>query len=153
MTSVVRLWLSERCTFKQQTVLLSALRGCDGMPKEDISKKFTRRLRNVLLLAADRSSPDTPGTFMYTAVTDEDIARFTNHLDHYPMHWLIHFTHAVEIVGYKHPFYNARQWWLTLYLAICAGLHLNPETEMSLDERLVDDDPEPATQELNNDQA
>lgn len=40
MPSVVKLWVSE-LSFKQQTVLLSALRGCDGRSKKDISKAIT----------------------------------------------------------------------------------------------------------------
>ncbi len=142
MTSVVRPWLSEHCTFKQQTVLLSALRGCDGVPKSDISKGITRRFRYTILHAADQSSPSTPGTFMFAEVTSAQVDYFVNHLDHYPMHWLMHFTHAVEIVGYKHPDLSVSNWWYSLYLAICSGLHLNPESEEVLDTRLADPDPE-----------
>ena len=142
MYSVVRSWVHESCTLKQQTVLLSALRGCDGIRKEDISKKFTRKFRNVILLAADRDSPKSPGTFMYDKVTDVDIEQFINHLDHYPMHWLMHFTHAVEIVGYKHPIDEISHWWYKLYLGIGSGLHFNVELESQLDNRLRDNNPE-----------
>lgn len=142
MKSVVRPWLSETCTFKQQTVLLSALRGGDGIPKEDRSKKFTRKLRNTLLYAADQASPTTPGTFMYNVVTGEEIVEFCNLLDHYPMHWLMHFIHAVEIVGYKHPKKEERAWWIWFYYQLCEGLHMHSESEAEVDQRLKDNDPE-----------
>jgi len=133
--SVVQEWLA-LCTLKQQTVLLSALRGCDGKYKEDYSKPFTRKLRSVLLKNA--GGIQLTGKFMADFVGVEELTKFISNLDHYPMHWLLHFTHAVEIAGYKHPDPAIRDFWYTLYLEICNVLHMNPETEKQLDERLVD---------------
>lgn len=54
---VVRPWLAD-LTYKQQTVLLSAIRGCDGAAKEDMNKKFVRAYRSVLL----HNAAPRPGT-------------------------------------------------------------------------------------------
>jgi len=44
MHCVVQKWVfTDNISLKQQTVLLSALRGCDGQSKYDISKKFVRK--------------------------------------------------------------------------------------------------------------
>ena len=140
MVSVVKRWLGEKCTYKQQAVLLSALRGADGTPKEDISKKFTRELRSVLLNCADRGIGND--TFMRSTPNSKDLHIFCNNLDHYPVHWLMHFIHAVEIVGYKHPDMDIRVKYAIIYGLLCQGLHLNPESEVEMDKRLLDPDPE-----------
>lgn len=139
MTSVVKAWVGDLLSFKQQTVLLSALRGCDGKPKEDVSKILTRKLRGEILLSADTVSKSTPGTFMGAP---DDMAtaanKFVANLDHYPVHWLMHFAHAVEIVGYYHPDPTTAKWWLSLYEAILAALHVSPESKAQNEERLKD---------------
>ena len=68
----------------------------------------------------------------------QDITKFVSNLDHYPMHWLLHFLHAIEIVYYKCPLNEYKMFWMDLYLEICKAMHLNPETEKQLDERLKD---------------
>lgn len=140
--TVVRRWLAECCTFKEQTVALSALRGCDGIPKEDVSKKFTRKLRSTLLYPATIHvlNPDV-SQFMKSEVTDEDVTQLVKHLDHYPMHWVMHFAHACEIVGYRHPVLPISSWWIKLYFRMMReGLHVNPETIEQLDDRLADEE-------------
>lgn len=134
--SVVKEWLAERCTLKQQTVLLSALRGCDGIPKEDCTKQLTRALRGVLLHSANPS--DEERTFMMPVNFEEARDRFLAHPDHYPVHWLFHFAHAAEIVGYKHPSKDVRKVWSNMYWGICNALHVNMESEESMDWRLRD---------------
>ena len=134
MESVVKSWISE-LTFKQQTVLLTAIRGCDGIGKEDVSKRFIRKYRETLLHNAVPGNPDSH--FMTYDISEADIHYFTKSMDHYPMHWLFHFLHAVEILGYKAPD-EYRGWWYRLYLKMVCALHLNPETESAMDTRLED---------------
>jgi hypothetical protein len=55
-----------------------------------------------------------------------------------PHHYQLHFMHAVEIVGYKHPDPIIRMFWNRLYLRLVHDLHLWPETEDQLDSRLGD---------------
>lgn len=131
--SVVQSWLSA-LTWKQQTVLLAGFRGCDGKPKEDPSKKLARALRGTIL----RSAHAGYGRFMVQEFDFQDVMAVASDLDHYPMHWVMHFAHACEIVGYKHPDIKVRGQWLRTYLAIVSALHLNPETEEQLDNRLFD---------------
>ena len=133
---VVNDWLNV-CSLKQQTVLLSALRGCDGKMKEDYSKPFTRKLRSVLLRNA--GGVQTKGKFMADFVGNEELSAFISNLDHYPMHWLLHFLHAIEIVGYKHPDKLIRDFWYNLYYEIVNALHLSVESESALDVRLADE--------------
>lgn len=138
--SVVQEWLAEHCSLKQQTILLSALRGCDGIAKEDISKTLTRALRGTLLHSAHYGSPEQPGTFMSIAEVDLEEAanKFIAHLDHYPVHWVFHFAHACEIVGYKHPEPRVGIFWHSVYFGICTALHVQAESESSCDHRLRD---------------
>lgn len=134
MPSVVQDWV-QHLPLKQQTVLLCALRGCDGIAKEDPSKKFVRHYRNTLLLNADAHSD-----FMKGMPTESDVRDFCKALDGYPMHWLLHFLHGCEIVGYKHPHFPVRVWWHKFYDSVVEnGLHLRHETEEALDRRLSDE--------------
>lgn len=55
-----------------------------------------------------------------------------------PHHFQVHFMHAAEIVGYKHPDERIRKWWRTTYDYLVNDLHLHPETEDELDKRLGD---------------
>ena len=59
-------------------------------------------------------------------------------LDELPHHFQMHFIHAAEILGYKHPDADTRVWWLTTYTRLVHDLHLWPETEEQLDLRLGD---------------
>lgn len=131
--SVVKDWLSE-LPWKMQTVLLAGFRGCDGKNKEDPSKPLARMLRMVILKDAD---PTT--SFMDADISEmaEHIKKFVGDLDHYPMHWLLHFTHACEIVGYFHPDKEIQLFFLNFYMTICIkGLHMGIESEQQLIERL-----------------
>lgn len=130
---VVRDWIRD-LPWKQQTVLLSAIRGCDGAPKHDESKSFVRPLRGIILKNAEPDNEDD--TFMEHP-SEFSVTEFAHDLDDYPMHWLVHFIHAVEIVGYKHPYEEVREYWSHLYELICEeGFHMNIETEEQLDKRL-----------------
>lgn len=131
---VVHPWVDD-LTLKQQTVLLSAVRGCDGVSKNDISKKFVRVYRATIL---QNAAPQSNGRFMRESITTQDIKIFTKAPDVYPLHWLFHFLHAVEIVGYNYPVLETRKWWRELYLIIVKALHLNPETEKQNNDRLKD---------------
>ncbi len=128
--SVVLPWLAEHCSLKQQTVVLVALRGCDGLPKEDPSKPLVRALRATVLRNADDST-----SFM-DLLRDEFVADFLESVDHYPLHWYTHFMHAAAIVGFKHPDAGPALYWRNLYVGMANALHLQPESEVDLDRRL-----------------
>lgn len=136
--SVVQMWLGQYLTFKMQAVVLSALRGCDGKPKEDPSKPITRAFRGSILLPATQEG-FRDGTFMSQIPEQRFIDKFLSDLDHYPVHWLTHFMHACEIVGYFHPQPSLRDFWLHLYMRICNALHVPHESLGDVCERLSDD--------------
>lgn len=133
MTYVTQEWLVH-LTLKQQTVVLSAIRGCDGVPKDDLSKPFVRALRSIVL----KNAVDGPCLFMESEISNSDIEKFVKALDHYPMHWLMHFIHAVECIGYGHTEPVTRIWWKQLYRRLCDALHVNAETLEEWDYRLID---------------
>lgn len=128
---VLREWVFE-LPFRMQSVLMSAMRGCDTARKDDNSKSITRALRPILCNNADPSN-----TFMGKPKPPADETRqFLWDMDSYPTHFIAHLMHAAEIVGYKHPDAELRGWWLGFYHDVVKGLHLNPETEDQLDVRL-----------------
>ena len=132
----------------QQTVLLTALRGADTVPKVHVSKYLLRWYRRCVLVSAfDRvvlSDPHDPrgGSFtgpIESESVDDLASRYLRSVDEMPLHFHMHFIHAVEILGYKHPVPEIRIWWHRLYLAAVRDLHLHPEPEEELDRRLGDD--------------
>ncbi len=61
---------------------------------------------------------------------------FRKSTDSYAAHYVLHLLHAIEIVGYKHPDAHTRARWLGFYQVLVLAMHLSPETEAQLDERL-----------------
>lgn len=135
--SVVQDWLAANLTFKQQSVVLSALRGCDGIKKEDVSKALTRSFRSAILTNAEDIIPEK--SFMgVDPKLAEKVDHFVDHPDHYPMHWVLHFTHAIEIVGYHHPDPHIAKFWNDVYLRLVNTFHMSPEGRQECDYRLRD---------------
>lgn len=134
--SVVRDWVTE-LTWKQQTVLLTAIRGCDDRPSNDPSKPIIQEYRSIILHNAVPEDDSTDG-FM-DEFTSKELTIFLDSIEEYPLHWITHFLHAAEIVGYKHPDASIRLRWSEIYNSVCEDvLSLNVETEAQLDERLED---------------
>lgn len=141
----------------QQSVLLAAIRGPDGQPKYGGGAKMLLRWyrRCVLLSAMDGkvlADPIEPNGGSFTGPSldgDDDLdpweERMQGHVNDYlrqvdmlPHHYQLHFLHAAEIVGYKHPNARIAMFWRQLYLRLVNDLHLHPETEAELDKRLGD---------------
>jgi hypothetical protein len=133
MVSVLQKWV-EGLSFKQQTVVLCVLRGCDGQPKEDLSKLVVRYIRKVVLKNA--GTDKTP--FMSNIITLNDIIQMSRDLDKYPVHYVMHLIFACEIIGFKHPDSNIREFFNSSYKIMVGALHLKPETEEECDDRLKD---------------
>lgn len=133
--SVVQDWVKS-ASFKQQTVLLSALRGCDGKNKEDISKFITRQLRNIILKNADKNSK-----FMHGKNKEEFEKGFDlllKDIDSYPVHFILHLFHSIEVIGYYHNDIETKELFRKLYEKACLTFHMKPETKDDFDERLSD---------------
>lgn len=141
--SVLQDWVME-LPLMQQSVLITAIRGCDGLEKNDKSKPLHRCLRAVILVNARDESELTESSFMFHFYKDKlwvrDIENqfrvFLTDMDKYPLHYWLHLTHAIEIIGYKHPDEDIRAMWCGFYMSIADAMHLNPELPDQLDRRL-----------------
>ncbi len=69
------------------------------------------------------------------AAAENDFFNGNGELAH---HYLLHFYHGAEILGYKHPDPRFRDRWHKFYLRACEAMHVNPETEAEMDKRLGD---------------
>lgn len=159
---VIQDWVSA-LRFMQQSVLLSAIRGCDGLPKRHKAKALVKWYRRCILISAfDGRALDNPyepggGSFtgpiveipsgipdnvrhdMACAALQRVADDFVDSRDELPSHYQVHFMHAAEIVGYKHPDEAIREFWSDLYERLAHAYHLWPETEAQMDARLGDD--------------
>lgn len=138
----------------QQTVLMTALRGPDGMPKYGPVKYLLRWFRRCVLLSAmDGKVLDTPydpdgGSFTGPSIKEREdwetgmngvVDNYLQDLDAIPHHFQLHLMHAVEILGFKHPDSRTQAWWKSLYYRLVNDMHLHPESEQEMDDRLGDD--------------
>lgn len=154
--SVLQDWVHD-LTFMQQSVLIAAMRGPDGVEKEHKAKFLCRWLRRCVLISAfDRrvlETPNDPGGGSYTGPSCptegekdweesiEPVVRgYLKNLDSLPHHFHLHFLHAMEILGYKHPDTRIRNFWFRTYFRFAHDMHLGIETEAGLDNRLDDNE-------------
>lgn len=133
---------------QQQSVLLLACRGADGIGKNHRSKDVQRAYRGTVLVAARYGRllhyGERADTFMSMDVIADDllwasaVAGWFDSGDSLPHHFRMHLMHGAEILGYKHPDDRLRSRWYVFYIACCADLHLAPESEWMMDARLDD---------------
>lgn len=134
---------------QQQSVLVLACRGPDGVAKFHPCKEIVARYRASVLKAAYlgramRIDEGDNTTFM-TLINFSDDANwmglnkvFFDHVDSLPRHYYMHLAHGAEIIGYKHPTELQRNRWRLFYHRCCHDLHLYPEGEAEMDARLAD---------------
>lgn len=139
MTSIVKDWVAE-LGLRHQGVIVSAVRGPDGILRDDPIKTLVRIYRGQALNAfcgdvRDATSYMQPFDQAVFEATAKTVLRS---IDHYNLHFFLHFAHAVEIMGYYAP--SHRDAWLWLYENICRKLHIRPETQAQLDARLGADE-------------
>lgn len=140
MPSILQPWV-EALPLRHQGVLMSAMRGCDTAPRHDPSKLIQRLLRGAVLIP-HLGKYGNPRSYIAWESEDDkwwEVAnQFLRNWDHYPNHYVVHFIHATEIVGYKgpkdHPVFSYR--WRQFYELSCHAFHLYPESEEQLDARL-----------------
>lgn len=165
MTAVSQEWTHD-LSMMQQSVLLAAVRGADTLTKYHPAKYLLRWYRRCVLLSAmDGRVLDDPvepngGSFTGPSVErwwsfraigadypfrdtpflalDDLVGAYIGTLDEIPHHYQLHFMHAVEILGYKHPHPTIREWWESVYGRLVLDMHLRPESEAELDYRLGD---------------
>lgn len=145
MLPVIQEWVQE-LPLMQQTVLLTAIRGPDGVAKEHPAKEVLRWFRRCVLLAAFEQdvllTPYQPGGGSFTGpmkrTMEVVVNDYFNHVDELPHHFQMHLMHAAEIVGYKHPVHWISQFWREFYFQYVNALHLRPEHKIDMDRRLGD---------------
>jgi hypothetical protein len=147
----------------QQSVLLSAIRGCDGIAKRHKAKPLIKWYRRCLLVSAfDGRALTTPyepggGSFtgpilempagipdgvrhdMMCSALQKAADDFLDSRDELPLHYVTHAMHAFQIVGFKHPDEAIRDFWADVYDRLAKAFHLWPESEAQMDARLGDD--------------
>jgi hypothetical protein len=139
----------------QQTVLLTAVRGPDGLPKYGCVKMLLRWFRRCTLLSAmdgkvlrdplDRNGGSFTGPSLewnkwenWEEGMDAIVSEYLRTLDAIPHHFQLHFMHAAEIVGFKHSDERIRVWWCKVYHRLVRDMHLHPENVDEMDKRLGD---------------
>lgn len=159
--SVLQDWVQE-LPLMQQTVLLTAVRGPDGTAKYHPVKFLLRWFRRCVLLSAmDRkvlATPFEPGGGSFTGPSfdaparsvaeivgwlwqdraDDLVSDYLRAVDELPHHFQMHFMHAAEIIGYRHPDREIAEWWRETYFRLVNDMHLTPETEEDMNARLSD---------------
>jgi hypothetical protein len=144
-------WMSY-LSLQQQSVLILALRGPDGAGKDHPCKPIQRAYRGSVIQAARFGRMlewgEKADSFMSLDEIADDLiwgtrtAHFFHEIDSLPHHFTAHLAHGAEVLGCKHPDQRFRVRWLGFYRRWCEDLHVNPETEAELDQRLGDWDRE-----------
>lgn len=147
---VMRQWTTQ-LPLRHQGVLLTAIRGCDGAPKEDPSKSLSRMIRRACLNPADERETSVAGGFFGFDPTDlrDNLRALLHSLDQYPLHYVMHLMHASEIIGYKHPNLEFKDFFRLTYALIVNTFHLKVESETDMDLRLTLDRVAAGTTERN----
>lgn len=141
--SILQDWVTT-LGLRHQGVLLTAVRGCDTVSRENPSKALTRAYRAEILVC-HCGDPAKARSFI-EACAGEELMRRMNAVvkdhDALPHHYLMHLVHAAQILGYKHPDPNVRALWFGFYVSMANKFHLQYELEPQMDARL--DAPEEA---------
>lgn len=149
MKSVLQDWVME-IPLRQQGVLVIALRGPDGVRKEDPAKPIVRTLRALVMNSGREGKPMAMhmrwlnDPFMSTTYVSNDrswieiVNAFMDEWDAYNVHFLQHLAHAFAVVGIHYPIEQVRVncWWFYEYTA--NKLHYHPETKEEIQQRLCD---------------
>ena len=141
MASILQNWVID-LGLRHQGVLLTAVRGCDTVARDEQSKMLVRYYRACIL---NPHCGDVKKAVSFMVWPDDYEARqvmlavIKSH-DHLPHHYLLHLVHAAEILGYKHPDKAKADLWTFFYRQIVKKFHMNPETQEQLDHRLNADE-------------
>lgn len=159
---VLRPWVTT-LPMMQQTVLIAAVRGPDGLRKQHPAKMVLRWLRRCVLYSAmaktELLTPYEPGGGSFTGPSldvnfplrtgaksawpeamDEVVTDYLRSIDELPLHFHLHLMHATEILGYKYPEPTTSTWWRKTYFRLVQDLHLAPETQKDMEYRLGDNE-------------
>lgn len=137
---VMRGWTTE-LPLRHQGVLVSSIRGCDGAPKVDPSKRLSVMIRRAILNPADERETSHKGGFFgfdHEAL-ERGVHDFCGSMDQYPLHYVTHLMHAYQVIGHKNPDPAFRAYFDLVYSMMVHKMHLNVETVQDMDARLTTD--------------
>lgn len=129
---VLQKWMGE-IPLKQQSVLLSSLRGPDNTCSNNI-KKITKWIRATIQKNAD---PTNKG---YMHPDDLPlIGEIEKELEYCTVHYAVHLMSALEIIGYQHPDKKIASIANSYYNNLVSQIfYMQPETRKQLNCRLED---------------
>lgn len=130
--SVLRSWLTD-CDFTIQSAALTGIRGYDlGVPDE--IKHLIRWVRGILL----KDGRPNNGKFVRSDPPILQFKEFIAKIEYMSFHYVWHFAHSLQIIGYLHPDEQVRSEAIKYYNWICKKSHITPETKEEMIERLSD---------------
>lgn len=120
---------------QQQSVLVLACRGPDGVGKFHPTKQITTRYRATVLKAAylgramdvdegDETTFMTLVGFGHYETWHAMVKQYFEHVDELPHHYHMHLMHGAEIIAYHHPIPVFQERWWHFYNWACIDLHL-----------------------------
>lgn len=124
-----------KLSWKQQTVLLTALRGPDAGAIPAL-KIVTRWIRSIVVKNAapkERFMRETEWKPIKTIIAEN-----TSDFAMLSVHYFMHLMHGLEIIGHHHPDLTTRAKAKSGYFDMCEYMHVHPETKEELDNRLED---------------
>lgn len=127
---VLQNWV-QQLTWKEQSALLTAIRGSDQTYDHNV-RSLVRWVRRATLYDAD-----VEGVFLKFGELP-DIKALKKSLEYMTVHFVSHLMHALEIIGYKSDKKKEKGIAFAYYSMICEILHCNIETEEQMNLRLKD---------------
>jgi hypothetical protein len=140
MASVIRSWVSDLGN-RHQVALLTAMRGCDYIQRDNSARPIVRALRFAVMDMGGETPLAVTNDFLSLSLEWADIAAFLKDWDRYPVHFLHHLMHACEVAAYKHPDRDLAAAFMSVYRGLILNLHVTAETEAEMDNRLNDQRP------------
>lgn len=139
---------TEHLSLQQQSVLILALRGPDGIAKDHPCKDVQRAYRGSVVMAGrfgrmldwGEHADDFMSMGLIAGSGDwaGAVGRFFRTVDSLPHHFYAHLMHGAQVLGYKHPEIRIAARWKSFYGLCAEDLHLTAETEEEMDQRLGD---------------
>lgn len=137
--SVLQDWVM-KLGLREQGTLMTAVRGCDLTPKlplDSQERTLTAFIRYSIMNAFDYREIDSEaGCFMQTRIPEDFRA---SNFGHYPLHYVMHLIHAMEIIGYRCPDGDRSRQAMHVYGKFVRSFHLFPESLSVMQERLSED--------------
>jgi hypothetical protein len=132
--SVLQPWVEEM-PIKMQSTLILGLRGFDGHETSHV-KRIAKWMRGITFKPG---RIDNLHQFMGQPperIKEKDATY--NELDFVTRHYYSHLTHALEVIGYRHPVTEVAALGFGLYWDLCHIFHMEYETIDAFERRLRD---------------